>query len=91
MLQPLRTEKYTFKNVPLTAEEESLAKRLGQPTDPLQGIFHFLGFRRGKNGAKGRVYRFREQDLWQRTITLTADEFEIGIDLGKIKGRTEKV
>jgi len=97
MLQPLRNESYTFKSVPLTADEKKLAEKKGETTTPVRGVFRFRGFG-GRKHTNRKILIFQcaatvEDGVTYvgRRIALTSDDFEIGLDLGKIRGRAKKV
>lgn len=95
MLHPIRTTEYKFQGVPLTETEKKRAKKFGHPTNQIRGVFRFQG---AKNGKRKMVFVFREQALVEdgviiagRTVVMTPDDFAVGVDLGKIKGRSKKV
>jgi hypothetical protein len=96
MLHPIRTESYKFQGVPLTETEKKRAKKFGHPISQIRGVFRYQGV---KGTKRKMVLIFREQAKTEkdgiivagRTVSLTRDDFEIGLDLGKIKGRAKKV
>ncbi len=94
MLQPIRTEPYKFNGVPLTDEEKKRLLKFGEKPKQIRGTFRYQGVK----GKRTRTFVFVEDTKKEdgvyvagRTVTMTPDDFEIGLDLGKIKGRAKKV
>lgn len=94
MLHPIRNEPYRFNRVPLTPKEKKQAAKKGEPTKAINGVFRF----RGVKGTRKMVLIFQAPATVEdgvvyagRRVALTADEFALGLDLNKIRGRAKRV
>lgn len=94
MLHPIRTVPYKFQSVPLTKVEKKKAEKLGHDTSHIKGVFRYQGT---TSKQKKMILVFREDAKLEdgvivggRTVAMTTEDFDLGLDLGKIKGRARK-
>lgn len=93
MFFPILRETYDF-NLPLTEKEKVTAKRHKDTAKSIKGKFRYVGSLKTKNPKLMFIAETTEEDgifYAGAKVLLSPDEFDIGMDLKKIRGRAKTV
>jgi len=93
MFFPILRETYDF-NLPLTEKEKAAAKKHRIQPKPIKGKFRFVGTLKEKNPKLLFIAEMTTEDgifYAGEKVVLSRDEFDIGMDLQKIRGRAKNI
>jgi len=93
MFFPILRETYDF-NLPLTEKERTAAKRHKDNAKSIKGKFRYVGSLKTKNPKLMFVAETTEEDgvfYAGAKVLLSPDEFDLGMDLKKIRGRAKVI